>query len=347
MSWILLTLALAVTAVICLYIFNPHVLYHGVINLIRRVTGFKRKTLSVKEGSVIGDSKVEHWHYLEGGASNASVMVLLHGFGANKESWLPYARLLTSKYRVIIPDLPGFGESAQDLNKDYNSKTQAARLHAFLTQLGIESCHISGNSMGGLIAARYTIAYQQHIDSLTLFNNAGIDTDKQTPFYEQMLGGEATLVIRSQEEMKQLLKIVAHRPMKIPANFLRVIGDEAIERAPLLDHVFATLKTEIMEDYLNRYLPDIKIPTLVLWGRQDKIFDYRQVNVMVDKIPDSCGVILESTGHTPMLERPVDTARHQLHFLETRALATGQLSDNNNDTNNPYVEHIRNGTLAG
>jgi len=343
MSWILLTLALAVIALIGLYYFNPHALYHGVINLIRRVTGFKRKTLSVTGES----GEEEHWHYLEGGDSNAAVMVLLHGFGANKESWLPYARLLTSKYRVIVPDLPGFGESVQDLNKDYNSKTQAARLHALLNQLGIEHCHISGNSMGGLIAARYTIAYQQHVDSLTLFNNAGIDSNMQTPFYEQMLSGEASLVIRSQEEMKQLLSIVAHRPMKIPANFLRVIGEEAIERAPLLDQVFATLREEILGDYLNRYLPNIKIPTLVLWGRQDKIFDYRQVNVMVEQIPDSCGVILESTGHTPMLERPADTARHQLHFLETRALAAGQLSDKCNSKNNPHIEHIRNGTLAG
>ncbi|NIB41673.1 alpha/beta hydrolase [Pseudomaricurvus alkylphenolicus] len=315
MYWVLYALIIAIAIFAGLYFYNPRALFHHTIDLMRRLTGFQRKTLNV-DG--------EQWYYLEGGASDSAVMVLVHGFGANKESWLPYARLLTSKYRVIIPDVPGFGESPQIMDKDYRSKTQADRLNAFLNRIGIDHCHISGNSMGGLIAARYTIAYPEQVDTLTLFNNAGIDAKKQTPFYEQMLGGEATLVIRTREEFQQLLSVVSHRPMKVPARFLDVIAEESIERAPLLDRIFASLKEEIMDDYLNQYLPDIRVPTLVLWGRQDKIFDYGLVNVMVEQIPDSHGVILESTGHTPMIERPADTARHQLHFLETRALSAGK-----------------------
>ncbi len=330
MFWILLILTLAVAAVLCLYFYKPHELYHGAVNLALRLTGFQRRSLTVDD---------EHWHYLEGGASNSAVMVLLHGFGANKESWLPYARLLTAKYRVIVPDLPGFGESAQIMDKDYSSKTQANRLYALLTHLGIEHCHLSGNSMGGLIAARYAIAFQQSVESLTLFNNAGIDSEQQTPFFEKMFQGDATLVARSQEEFKQILALVTHRPMKIPANIFRVLAEDSIARAPLLDHIFASLKEEVLEVYLNQYLPEIKVPTLVLWGRQDNIFDCSHVNIMLEHIPDSHGVILESTGHVPMLERPGDTVRHQLHFLETRALTAGQMTSENVNTRQQIFDH--------
>ncbi len=73
----------------------------------------------------------ETWHYLDGGPSDAPVVLLLHGFGANKDNWTRFSKKLTDRYHVIAPDLPGFGESARRLERDYSLSAQSDWLHGF------------------------------------------------------------------------------------------------------------------------------------------------------------------------------------------------------------------------
>src|SRR6516164_4315536 len=106
-------------------------LAHLIFDLHRWRSGLSRKEVAIPGGL--------RYVYLEGGQGEP--LILLHGFGANKDNFTPVARFLTPHYRVIAPDHIGFGESSHSQDADYAAPAQAARLHAFTRALGIERFH--------------------------------------------------------------------------------------------------------------------------------------------------------------------------------------------------------------
>ena len=123
----------------------------------RDTAGLERKTITIGDHDVV---------YLDG--SSGPPVVLLHGFGSDKDLWNAVAARLTPSYRVIVPDLPGFGESTKLESANYDVKSQARRLHEFLSKLGIEQTHIGGNSIGGMISVAYAAMYPEGVNSLMI-----------------------------------------------------------------------------------------------------------------------------------------------------------------------------------
>lgn len=134
------------------------------IDLQRQQAGLTRKQIDLPDGL--------RYVYLEGGKGEP--LMLLHGFGANKDHFTGVARLLTPHYRVIVPDIIGFGESAHPQEADYSPKAQVVRLKALAQALGIKNMHVGGNSMGGQIALSYTALHPEKVKSLWLLDPAGI-----------------------------------------------------------------------------------------------------------------------------------------------------------------------------
>ncbi len=104
----------------------------------------KRSGLVRKEITLPNDL---HYVYLEGGQGEP--LILLHGFGGNKDTFTRVSRYLTKNYKVIIPDIIGFGESSKPTKLDYSVPAQVERLRALFQALGITNLHFGGNSMGG------------------------------------------------------------------------------------------------------------------------------------------------------------------------------------------------------
>ncbi|MEL6367327.1 MAG: alpha/beta fold hydrolase, partial [Pseudomonadota bacterium] len=147
MDSVLLTVLIVLGLIAALYAWaqtSPSAATHLLMGMIRRLVRLKSKEL-------IADGLT--WRYLEKGESNHDVVLLVHGFGADKDTWLAYVPHLGSHYRVICPDLPGFGDATDEVVSDFTPKQQAERLLAFMCALGIESAHVVGSSMGGFIAA--------------------------------------------------------------------------------------------------------------------------------------------------------------------------------------------------
>ena len=128
----------------------------------------KRCGLRLKSTAVDGET----WHYLEGGAADAPVLLLLHGFGGDKDHWTRFSRALVRDYRVIAPDLPGFGDSARHAGWDYSLNAQRDRLNEFIAALKLGPLHLGGNSMGGHLAVIYAlVAAQIDTQILAVFGN--------------------------------------------------------------------------------------------------------------------------------------------------------------------------------
>ncbi len=139
------------------YLFAPQWLMQA--NFKREAMAAHLDTHSVQAGDT-------RWVYFEGG--DGPTIVLLHGFAADRNVWLPVAKLLTPHFHLIIPDLPGWGESSRVPDASYNIDAQAARLDAFVQTLRLQRFVLVGHSIGGAIAGVYASEHPEHVAELAL-----------------------------------------------------------------------------------------------------------------------------------------------------------------------------------
>ena len=302
-------LFVAIVVTVALYVARPATLFDWVIAITRKLARVRRKTVEV-DGIT--------WPYLEGGPPGADVLVLVHGFGAEKDHWLAYARLFSRKYRVVIPDVPGFGEATKSPDVDYAIGEQARRMDAFLAALGISRCHAAGNSMGGYILLKLALQNPARLASLTLLNNAGVKGDGRTELEEAVGRGESPLVMRSPGDVDRLLAFTMVKPLWVPGRFKQVVFDRMAAHVDFLDGVFATLSRDHLGEPLNNDLPSVSVPTLVIWGRHDRLIHVSCAEVLQSGIPGCECHVFEDLGHMPMIEAPLRTARRHKAFLEKR-----------------------------
>ena len=275
----------------------------------RWLSGLTSKTLIVN---------AETWHYLQGGPEDGEVVLLVHGFGGDKDNWTRFSRYLTDRYRVIALDLPGFGESSRKPAWDYSLQEQQNRVHDFVQTLGLERFHLVGNSMGGNLAALYVYAYPEDVLTLGLFNNSGILAPTENEFQRVVAKGENPLVVNSVDDFDRFLAFVSYKEPFVPWPVKGVIAKRALEHAEFNKSIFATLKKDDPSN-LAPILPQLEVPTLILWGENDRVLDVSIVNVMQSLMPKAVTVVMKNTGHVPMIERPKETATHYLEFID-RAL---------------------------
>jgi pimeloyl-ACP methyl ester carboxylesterase len=253
-------------------------------------------------------------HYYRGGPASGETLVLLHGFAADKDNWLRFSRPLTQDYRVIALDLPGFGDS--DLPPgSYDVGTQAERLADILDELGVQQAHVLGNSMGGQIAALFAARYPERVRSLALFANAGIESPHKSELYQLLTSGSPNpLVVKQPQDFDKLLRFVFVEPPYLPESLKRYLGERAMAKATHYDQVFKQLVERPVP--LAPELPKIQAPTLLLWGRQDRVLDVSSIEVMQPLLNKPNVVIMDNVGHEPMLERPEESALLYRGFLE-------------------------------
>jgi len=296
----LITLAL-------LYFLFPEQLVQLMRWLMRRRARLVRKTVTVGG---------RNWPYLEGGDPSKPTLVMVHGFGADKDHWTFYAPWMTRDYHLIAPDLPGFGENDRDRELPFDVTSQARRLKDFLDALGIERPHLGGNSMGGWIALRFAIDYPGSLRTLTLMNNAGIIGADESELQKLAAGRDYNpLVLANLEDADRLIAFVVRKPTHVPARLKPVIYADALKHRDLLDQIFWIIADEMEQKPLNDQLGGVKVPTLIIWGRHDKLIDVSCVAVLETGIAGSKSHIFEHVAHVPMIEDPKATAEVQREFL--------------------------------
>lgn len=253
--------------------------------------------------------------YYEGGPKDAPTILMIHGFGADKDNWLRFAKPLTSDYHVIALDLPGFGDSSKP-EASYDVGSQTERLAAFSKQLGLHKLHLIGNSMGGHIAALYAARYPEQVLSVALLDNAGITSPKQSEMFQRIENGEANpLLVNNAADFSNMLKFLFVNQPPIPEALKRHFAERAIANQPFNQKIFAQLRERYIP--LEPQLGKIQAPTLILWGDQDRVLDMSSIAVMQPLLKHPTVVIIKDCGHLPMIERPDETAAHYREFLDS------------------------------
>jgi abhydrolase domain-containing protein 6 len=299
--------AVVLLVLIALYFLFPGTVFRVLLNSERRSAGLEQKSIDVDN---------VHFEYLEGG--KGEVLVLLHGFGGNKDNWTRIAKYLTPYFRVIAPDLPGFGESSRDKDATYTYTAQVNRLHKFIEALGVRKFLIGGNSMGGNIAGIYTAKYDGDINTLWLIAPGGIISPQPSELSQMLKSGDRNpLVAGNSEEYDQLLDFVFVKKPTIPGSLKRHLIEEARKNRPLNQIIYKQIASTDTKNFvpLEILLKDNQTKTLILWGDKDRVLHMSGAKKLESVMPNAKIVIMKDVGHVPMVEKPEDSANIFLSFL--------------------------------
>ena len=272
----------------------------------------KRSIGGLEKHSVTLSNNLEYV-YLEAGEEYPEVLVLLHGFGADKDHFTEVAPYLKNNFHLIVPDHIGFGESSNPPNIDYSPVAQAIRLHHFLTQeLGLNRYHMGGSSMGGHIALTYASLYPSKVKSLWLLDPGGLWSSPKSEMFSIIeKTGKHPLLAKTTEDYHKIFDFVMSKPPFVPGFVLDEKAEVRISNYELEKRIFKAIKSDNVEERIQ----GLETPTLVVWGEEDRVLHPGAVEVIEDLMPNVESIIMPGIGHLPMLEAPRETAKDLKEFI--------------------------------
>ncbi|MTI42870.1 pyruvate dehydrogenase E2 component (dihydrolipoamide acetyltransferase) [Roseibium hamelinense] len=233
---------------------------------------------------------------------NAGVIVFLHGFGGDRQTWVNLQTALASKVQSLAFDLPGHGE-ALDWPVVGNAGIAAKAVLQSIEAMGLSKVNLVGHSMGGAVAALIALRAPEKVGSLTLLAPGGFGPE----INQKLLRRYAAATDPS--EMEMLLEQFFGWEFKLP-KFLAKTTAEARSR-PGAVATLEAIAEEIIDGDVQKTLPrkelaELPLPVKVIWGTQDRVLPTRQAH----KLPGVVAThIFERVGHMPHLEIPQEVTR--------------------------------------
>lgn len=267
--------------------------------------------LSLRQTQVAG----HRWVYAvrEADKADAPTVVMIHGFTGSKENWYPLAERLRGRYRLVIPDLPGWGDSERIKGQDYGFVAQSERVAAFIDQVAKRQDSqvvLLGHSMGGGIVALTAADHPQSVARVGLFDAAGVRF-KDNAFGIEVLAGKNPFGVEDDASLKRYLDTVfyidAAKP-SIPWPASRAVIGWRKQQAPFEQSVLDRIGRSD-----ERFLPGqaaarIRQPSLLLWCRQDAVIDASAMDLYAAQMPQASKVLLDGCGHMSIVEKPDEIA---------------------------------------
>lgn len=283
--------------------------------LARVLTGFKARDVTVNGVK---------WHYIEGG--KGPTLVILHGIAAEADHWLGVAGPLRRQFRVLVPDLPGFGASQKPKGLDFHIEQQARRLGAWLDQLGIEECILAGNSMGAWVAANFAANHPQRVRALWLMDAFGVMSAQHSQVLDEFLeGGTNPFKVDSMREYAELVDIMFYERPHVPYPLARAgyLNTHRLkDELPRMNEEFLRESEPLCE-----LAPRLTMPVLIEWGEEDKATHPDGARVLHERIPNSMLVTHPEVGHLAMIEAPTLAVQAFQAFAERYGLTGEPASD--------------------
>jgi len=250
------------------------------------------------------------------GPKEAPALILLHGFGSSLETWEPWAQSLSVDHRVVRFDLPGCGLSEPDRTGDYGDERSITLVKELMDQLGIGTAALIGNSMGGRIAWRFAAAFPARTAKLVLISPDGF----ASPGFEY---GKPPRV----PALLHLMKYFLPRPL-LEMNLAAAYADPKQLTERVVDRYYELLlasgNREAMLDRMRQnvledpvpLLRQIRTPTLLLWGKKDRLIPYSNAADYLATLPNATLVSFADLGHVPQEEAPAESLKPVEKFLD-------------------------------
>lgn len=269
----------------------------------RTLTSMGKCLLGLRETEVtVGGVRIPLW--IRDG--NGAPLVLVHGFGANKEGWLTLIAKLRGR-SIIALDLPGFGAASRIGPEHATAVHQARAVKGVLDQLCVRRATLIGSSMGGGIALRFAHDFPEHTHAVVLLGSVGPTADK-SHLQEALDRGENPLIPGTLAEFMAMITFVTHKKPWIPRSIAAYLAADQSARKVHLSEMFAGWLAQD-EREMSAALADVKAPTLVIHGEKDRVIDLSTARALAHHLKNSTLLVLPGVGHVPQLEAPGEVAR--------------------------------------
>jgi pimeloyl-ACP methyl ester carboxylesterase len=246
-------------------------------------------------------------HYFDEGSG--PTVILLHGLSADSTIWRENIGPLSERFRVLVPDQIGSGKSDKPLI-NYNNGTRIDFLRGFMTALGIDKASLVGNSLGGWIAAGFTLEHPEMVEKLVLVDSGGYALSGPLPPSVKRVLNPSTIA-----DTRQAMKWGFYDDDKFVTEeaVLETFRKKLSSSSYMIERVLES--AERREGVLDGRLNAIGKPTLIVWGRYDEIIPLARADRFHNDIKDSTVVVIDDAGHVPMLERPGEFNSAVIDFL--------------------------------
>jgi pimeloyl-ACP methyl ester carboxylesterase len=238
-----------------------------------------------------------HVRYLDRN-KRGTPLLLLHGLGGSIESWTYNIRSLSTKFRLIALDLPGFGLSDKP-KISYSINFYVSFLEKFIKRIKLKHFFIIGSSLGGHIAIEFTIRNRKNVDKLILISPAGC----------------LPKTFKGTKELREYVRIVRARSSMDVSRILSSIDNSMVSRS-YADAIYkrlslpgakqgfiSALRGSATASRYNNKLERIDTDMLLIWGREDRMIPLRFIRPFIEH-GKSRIIILEKCGHRPHVENP-------------------------------------------
>jgi len=250
--------------------------------------------------------------YLALGDGDSVPVLLLHGFGADLNTWMFTQPALADGRQVIALDLPGHGGSGKQLDRA-DAESLAAIVEHALNALGIERLHLVGHSMGGGIAISFAVREPERVATLTLISSAALGPEINAAFIDGFVRAAR------RREAIEALNLLVHDPALVSRTMIEdVLRYKRLDGAPEALAAFAEewFPGGRQRAVLGDAVAVLKLPVQIIWGREDRIIPVAHAEALASRVPVH---ILEQTGHLPHMEKAGEVNRLIKRLIENQA----------------------------
>lgn len=260
-------------------------------------------------------------HLRDEGPRDALPIVLLHGSNDDLHTWDPWAAALSGQFRVVRFDTVGHGLTGGTADKNYSPEAMAALVGKVADKLELQHFVLGGNSMGGGVSALYAMEHPERLAGLVLVDAGGAPKPGGEP-------GNIGFKIAQTPGINRLMLTITPRSL-VEKSLHQSVTNQAIVTPATVDRFWELLRypgnreatmlrfTEPRRTFDPAKLAAIKVPTLILWGEQDKLIGVAAARWYNQAIPGSRMILYPGVGHLPHQEHAAKSAADVLAFLQT------------------------------
>ena len=258
-------------------------------------------------------------HVRDEGPRDAPVLVLVHGSNASLQTWEPWVKRLSDRFRIISLDLPGHGLTGASPTRDYSPEGFVRVVHEVAAAKGLTRFAIAGNSMGGGVAWRYAAAHPEQVSGLILVDASGAPskTKSDPPLAFKIARLPYVRDVAIKFLPRSLIEKSLHQTLSVQSAITPQMIDRYWElqlypgnRDATVDRFAAGYTTAVPAD-----LKAITMPVLILWGADDKLIPVDAAAWFSQVLPNARVTVYANVGHAPMEEAPDRSAADVATFL--------------------------------
>jgi pimeloyl-ACP methyl ester carboxylesterase len=255
--------------------------------------------------------------YEDSGGTGPAV-VMLHGFASSLETWDDVVPALSPSFRVVTLDLKGFGFSERP-EGDYSPGAEAKLVLGLMDRLGIAQAAVVAHSWGSSVALALALAAPERVTKLALYD-AWVYSDQLPTFFlwARVAGlGEAMFWLWYAERADERMDLAFYDPSYATEDMAEAI-DSYMDKPGSVAAALAAVRGQQLEELEVRF-SEIEVPTLLLWGREDRVVPVGVGERLSREVPHSRLVVYPRCGHFPMVEAAEASTVELLSFLQEEA----------------------------